>query len=88
MEAIVELVLDPAVTIRNAREVAERISGLLVPGRDLAIRAADLETGDVTLVQILVAARKTAAERGCRLRVDDPSPALTALMRRCGVDAP
>ncbi|SBW12214.1 hypothetical protein KL86APRO_20500 [uncultured Alphaproteobacteria bacterium] len=87
MEEVVEFVLGPEVTIKNVRQVSDRISEILLAGRDLSIRAADLESGDVTLVQILIAARKSAAERGCRVCVEDPSPALTALLRRCGLAA-
>lgn len=87
MEDAVELVLDPVVTIKNVRQVADRIGAVLLAGRDLTIRAADLESGDVTLVQLLIAAQKSAAARGCGCRVEDPSPALAALMHRCGTSA-
>lgn len=83
-----ELPLGPSVTIRNAREVAGRIAECLRSGRDITIDAAGIESGDVTLIQILVAARKSAARRGRRLEIEAPSPALTALMRRCGLAAP
>lgn len=87
MEESVELALGPSVTIRNVREVAERIAELLSTGRDITINAAETESGDVTLIQILVAARKSAAARGCRLAIEAPSPAFAALVRRCGLAA-
>lgn len=87
MQDAVELVLDPVVTIKTVRQVADRIGASLLAGRDLTIHAADLESGDVTLAQLLIAAQKSAAARGCRFRVEDPSPALAALMHRCGLSA-
>ncbi len=79
--------LAAAVDIRNIGELADRLKGCLAGTMDVDVDAQALVSGDVTLVQVLAAAGRTAAERGVSFRVVNAGPGLAALFDRCGIDA-
>lgn len=85
--ACVAVPLAAAVDIRNIGELADRIKACIAGATALDVDAQALVSGDVTLVQVLAAAGKTAAERGIPFRVVNAGPDLAALLDRCGVDA-
>ncbi len=73
-------------TLKHCPALASEIREALVPGGDVEIIAEGVATGDLTTVQILLSARKTAASIGCGLRVVHPSVNFLALFRRAGVE--
>lgn len=77
--------LAPTNTIQSACELAEQVGALLHTGGDVVIDAGKVDVADITLVQILLAARRTATAIGCRYSIINPSPAFVALLHRCGV---
>ncbi|MFZ5764407.1 MAG: STAS domain-containing protein [Thermodesulfobacteriota bacterium] len=82
-----ELLLDsgPRLTIENAGEFAQRISAGLAAGQDVALSfAPDVEL-DITVLQILCSACKTAASQGRTIALRGQRPAaLDALVEACG----
>lgn len=79
--------LAAAVDIRNIGELADRIKACIAGATAVDVDAQDLVSGDVTLIQVLAAAGKTAAERGISFRIVNAGPNLAALLDRCGIDA-
>ncbi len=79
--------LDAAVDIRNIGELADRIKACIAGAMAVVVDAEAFVSGDVTLVQVLAAAGRTAAERGISFKVVNAGPGLTALLDRCGIDA-
>lgn len=78
--------LDAVVDIRNIGELADRMKACIAGTAAVDLDAGAFESGDVTLVQVLVSAGKTAAERGGNFRIVNAGPALVALLDRCGID--
>jgi anti-anti-sigma regulatory factor len=79
--------LAAAVDIRNIGELAGRIKACIAGAAAVDVDAQAFVSGDVTLAQVLVAAGKTAEERGISFRVVNAGPDLAALLDRCGIDA-
>lgn len=79
--------LAAAVDLRNIGELADRIKASIARASAVDVDAQAFVSGDVTLVQVLAAAGKTAAERGVSFRIVNVGPGLTALLDRCGIDA-
>lgn len=80
------LTLPPRCTLVQAEELAARCRDALAAGQGLRIDAAPLEEGDVSLLQILIAAQKSCAAAGCEFALVS-SPALDALAQRAGFAA-
>jgi len=79
--------LAAAVDIRNIGELADRIKACIAGATAVDVDAQAFESGDVTLIQVLAAAGKAAAERGISFKIVNAGPGLAALFDRCGVDA-
>ncbi len=79
------VVLSPTHTIKNCCELAETLRERLSCGTSVTVDAAAVVEGDITLIQVLVAARKSATANGCDFTVANPSPAFVALVRQSGV---
>jgi len=79
--------LGPSQTINTCRVLADQFRDSLQPGRTVVVDAAEFADGDITVVQILLAARRSATAIGCDIVIADPSPAFAALLRRSGVAA-
>jgi anti-anti-sigma regulatory factor len=86
--AIRTLALTGVRTLRQAAQTyAEFVSALQVPG-DLWVNCEDVSEADLSLVQIIIAAQRDAASRGCRLVMSQhPSGALLDVLRRGGFAA-
>lgn len=81
--------LPNAVTIRNIEAVHADILGGLTTAQRIEIDCTDLAEADLSLVQLLVAARKSAARRGISLALTHPtSNALRDILKRGGLLPP
>jgi anti-sigma B factor antagonist len=72
--------IDGELTIYRAAELRETLQATLAalaPGADLTLGLAGVTEMDSAGVQLLIAARKSAAAAGRALRLRDPSPAVT-----------
>ncbi len=73
--------------IRTCGELKNRLAECLGNKCVLLLDAEYFQSGDITFVQILASAVKTAEKMGARLEVANANPAFTALLERCGLDA-
>jgi ABC-type transporter Mla MlaB component len=79
------LVLDGALTIREIEDMHARLRDTLGAHGDVDVDCGQATDIDLSAVQLLVAARRTAAARGTRLDLVRPAgPALTAALTRGG----
>jgi hypothetical protein len=77
--------LPNAVTIRNIEAVHAEILGGLTTADQIEIDCTDLAEADLSLVQLLVAARKSAVRHGTSLTLAHPtSDALRGILKRAG----
>lgn len=74
-------------TIKNCPSLASEIRDAILPGEDVEISAEGFAVGDLTTVQIVLSAQKSATAVGCRLSVTNPSPDFRALFRQAGVES-
>ncbi len=81
------VVLSSAQTIRTCQEFADQLRERLSSAKRVVVDAAELAEGDVTLIQVLLAARKSATSIGCDFEIVNPSAAFLALVRQCGLAA-
>lgn len=79
--------LSPTNDIRTCGELRARLMDGLRERRALCLDAGAFETGDITFVQILISAARTAEGLGGTLDIVKASPAFTAFLERCGFDA-
>ncbi|TXH39004.1 MAG: STAS domain-containing protein [Rhodospirillaceae bacterium] len=78
--------LPNAVTIRNIEAVHTDILGGLTTADQIEIDCTDLAEADLSLVQLLVAAHKSAARRGTPFALIHPtSNALGDILKRAGL---
>ncbi|MBB3936243.1 STAS domain-containing protein [Aureimonas phyllosphaerae] len=79
--------LGPACTLSQAEAIHAALSEHLLDhaGEGLLVDASAVEEADISLVQILVSAGRTAASRHLAMTLE-PSPAVTALLARAGLD--
>jgi anti-anti-sigma regulatory factor len=75
------LTLEGSVTIRNAQDLAARLSEVLEDRAPLGVNTGELEDIDTSILQLLCAARKTAPS----FSLDNPSEVFIAAMDRCGL---
>ncbi len=81
--------LEGSVTLPSAAEVRTRLLEALARGGPLIVDCAAVEEADLSLVQLLVAARRHAARSGAGFRLEPPpSPAVVALFERAGLPLP
>ncbi len=84
-----EFVLAGDLSIRCIAEVATRLKGALSDSDSLVIRFGDVSDLDLTTVQLLEAARKSAHQRNGRLTLSEPAHGdLLTLLQRGGFIAP
>lgn len=81
------ILLPPTNDIRTCGELKARLGDGLKGSCVLSVDAGAFETGDITFVQLLISAAKTAAGLGGRVEIANAGPAFTALLERCGCDA-
>jgi len=72
--------------IANSDELRERLSALVVSGVDLVLDLSAVESCDTAALQLLCSLRRTADERGLRLRFLDMPPVLVELAQALGLD--
>ena len=87
MEDMTSIRLGCAQTLGTCRDLAARLRHRLQAGSAVVVDAAEFVEGDITAVQVLLAARRTATAIGCSFTVVNPSPGFIALQRRSGVAA-
>ena len=81
--------LEGCATLPGAAEVRARLLGALARGEPLVVDCAAVDEADLSLVQLLVAARRLAARNGAGFRLEPPpSPAVVALFERAGLPLP
>lgn len=73
--------------IRTCNELKARLMDRLRERCALSLDAGAFESGDITFVQILISAARTAEQVGGTVDIVNASPAFTALLERCGFDA-
>lgn len=72
-------------SIRSIGAVAEKLRDLLAAGRSADLACGSVETADITFVQLVASARRSFAERGLSLTVEEPSAAALSAFARAGV---
>lgn len=84
------LIFPTAVTLRSAVEIRTEMLSHLRPGTSLTLDCSALAEADLSLVQLVIALRKSAVERGATVALKEPaSGALLQLLVRSGfVTAP
>ncbi len=86
-ETDVVVTLDGDMTIANAARAREALLELMQEHSRVDIDLQQVESADVTFVQVLLAARKSADERGVVLQVRQPvADAVGRVFRLCGLD--
>lgn len=75
------LKLEGAVTIRNAEDLVAQAGGVLEQEQELWIETSALEDIDTSILQVLLALRKSTAS----LHIEAPSSAFVAAVERCGL---
>lgn len=78
------LLLENIQTLRTIDATRTALEERLHPAGDVVLDCSRIEEADLSFVQVLVAARKTADRLGARVRLADPSPVLRELLDRCG----
>lgn len=84
-EKIVRLTMPPDCSVRNIAEIAERARAQLAAEQDVALDCADVETADITFVQLVVSAWRSFAARGLSLTLADAPPTVLAAFARAAV---
>lgn len=77
--------LPPANDIRTCGQLKNRLAECLSSKCILILDVGAFQSGDITFVQTLVSAVKTAARLGGRLEITNAPPAFAALLERCGL---
>ena len=76
-------------TIRSAAEAQLLLREALAAGGDVEVDCAGVDEADITFLQLLIAAHRSAVQRGIALRLaPPPSPELLAVVERAGVAMP
>ena len=79
--------LAPMVTIREISQLHDSILALLRNGMPAVIDCSAVELADISLVQLLIAARRMAERDACRLNLVIPSSGVVAdLIRHSGLE--
>lgn len=85
-ESNVPILLSSTNDIRTCGALKARLVECLKERCTLSLDAGAFEAGDITFVQILIAAAKSAEELGGGMEIVNAGPAFTALLERCGCD--
>jgi len=70
-DALKVINLDGAVSIREAGSIKERIAELLRQKMNIIINFANIEAVDLSCLQIIIAAKKTAARLGLTIQISN-----------------
>lgn len=73
--------------IRSCVEFRQQVIDSQDSAGSVVIDAGALQSGDVTCIQILVAAAKSAQRLGGAVEVINAGPAFMGMLSRCGIDA-
>lgn len=73
--------------IRNCGQLRDRIAECLNNKRPLILDVSTFQSGDITFVQTLISAAKTAETWGIRMEIMNAPPAFAELFERCGLGA-
>jgi anti-anti-sigma regulatory factor len=76
--------LPPSVTITDAKACAHQFREAFKESNSLTVDCSDLETCDVTLVQLLASAKKSAAMVGGCFALEHVNDELLTLLQRAG----
>jgi anti-anti-sigma regulatory factor len=79
-EAIQELAIEGELSIYRAAELRQWLADVVPRGGALRIRLADVTEIDTAGAQLLLAGKRLAGERGCRLSYVDHGPPVLALL--------
>jgi len=71
--------------ITNAEELRARFVAFLASGGDVALDLGGVESCDTAALQLLCSLRRTAKERGVRVRLLELPPAIVELARALGL---
>ncbi len=66
--------LSGAASIRNTVQHHEVLSAALSAGVDVSLDLGDVQDADLAFVQLIIAARRSAKDRGLALTLSDPAP--------------
>lgn len=77
--------LPPANDIRTCGQLKDRLAECLSSKCPLIIDADAFQSGDITFVQTLISAEKTAEKLGVHMEITNAPPAFAALLERCGL---
>lgn len=80
------LTLEGPSTVRNAEAVHSQLTGFLKRRRNIEIDCSQVTEIDLTFVQLLIAARKTAHQMGKTLVMSEPATgSLRDVLSQCGL---
>jgi ABC-type transporter Mla MlaB component len=90
MSTATTIKLNGPLNIRTIADTKDILMGFMTekggPGKTLALDISDSSECDLTLVQLLLSARKTAAEAGMKLKLKGPATgALLEVIERAGL---
>jgi anti-anti-sigma regulatory factor len=74
--------LPPVVTVRDVALLRDQTLALLLTGQPLVIEGSAVEKADVSVIQLLVAAKRMAERDGIRLEMKLPATGVVAEMIR------
>lgn len=78
--------LDGPLTVANAEQIRDRLCEAMARHADVEVDCSAVDACDLSFVQLLVAARKSAAANGVALRLAAPAAgALLETVRRSGL---
>ncbi|GFM35364.1 STAS domain-containing protein [Desulfovibrio psychrotolerans] len=81
------LLLDGDITVAHAGRLREALLDLMQEHASVQVDARAAEGADLTFVQVMLAARKTAETRGVALALKEPvGQAVAEVFRQCGLD--
>lgn len=84
-EGVVEVLARGSLTIGTARDLADAVRGAMEGSQRVSIRFEHVDDVDLTLVQILCAACRMAAERSMELVLEgDTPPLIRSLLQEAG----
>lgn len=84
-EAARRIHLPPANDIRTCGQLKDRLAECLNSKCAPILDASAFQSGDITFVQTLASAAKTAEKLGVRMEITNAPPAFAALLERCGL---
>jgi ABC-type transporter Mla MlaB component len=85
---IQKLSIPRRLTVAEVTALASNLNAVCTPTAELHIDASGLEEADLSAIQLMISAKRTATERGCGFHLHAPAAgALAQLMKRYGMAA-